>query len=266
MLRSEISRRLAPLAAALLLAVPVACSGGEEVAVEERIFGGHRTLVVVTGGAPPEARLPMIVALHWSGSPPDPMVEDFTGIPVAARILFPQANYPRRNGWSWFPGEYLQSAPEVARAETFRAVEALADWIEVARREYPTDGRPIVTGISYGGDLAYLLAVRRPGSVSAAYPIAARFQPDWIPAPRPCTDPCPWIVAFHGDDDWIVGAARAREDAARLRNAGFPVELRSYAGAGHEFSAAMRRDFEREIELRLGGKSVFASRDGAGRG
>jgi phospholipase/carboxylesterase len=257
-------RRLARVAGAILLAAPAACSG-DEVAVEERIFAGHRTLVAVTGGAPAEARLPMIVALHWSASRPDDIVGDFTGIPVAARVLLPQANYPRRDGWSWFPGEYLESEPEAARAETFRAVDEIADWIEVARREYPTDGRPIVTGISYGGDLAYLVAVRRPKSVSAAFPVAARFQPDWIPAPRPCTDPCPWIVAFHGDDDWIVGAAEAREAAARLRTAGYPVELRSYPGAGHDFSAAMRRDFEREIELRLGGKSAFARRGLAGR-
>jgi len=261
-----IPRRLVPLVVAGSIAGAAACFAGGGPEVEERIFGGHRALVVVTHGAPKEARLPMIVALHWSGAWPEEMVEDFADLPVDARVVFPQAHYPRRNGWSWFPAGYYDAEPEVARAETLRAVDELAEWIELARRELPTDGRPIATGISYGGDLAYLLAVRHPDSVRAAFPIAARFLPEWIPAPRPCTERCPWVVAFHGEDDWVVGLAAARAAAARLRAEGYPVTLQSYPGAGHEFAAAMRRDFERELELRLGGASAFERVDNGGGG
>lgn len=259
-------RQLARLAGAILLLAPVACFGRDPVAVEERLFAGHRTLVVRTGGAPAEARLPMIVALHWPSASPEEIVEDFAGVPVEARILLPQASYRRPGGWSWFPEDHAWDEPDQVRAEVFRATDALADWIEAARREFPTYGKPIVTGISYGGDLAYLVAVRRPESVRAAYPVAARFRADWMPPVRNCTELCPWIVAFQGDDDWVVGAHEARESAARLRALGYPVELRSYRGAGHEFSAAMRRDFEREIELRLGNVSAFARGTAAGSG
>jgi phospholipase/carboxylesterase len=200
----------------------------------------------------------MIVALHWSSSTPEAMLRDLAGIPVEARILLPQANYPQRGGWSWFPRKFGEAEDQEARAEAFRVADALADWIELARREYPTYGRPVVTGISYGGDLAYLLAVRHPRTVRAAFPVAARFPADWIPEARTCTDDCPWIVAFHGNDDWIVGLAEARETAARLRARGYPVELRSYAGVGHRFSAGMRTDFEREVDLRFGSASRFA--------
>lgn len=234
-----------------LLAPPAVCRANP-IVVSETTIGGRRALLVGPDGAHRDARLPLVVLLHWSGSTPEEIARlaDWPALPM--RLLFPQGAHARPSGWSWFPAGYAAMDEATARVETFRAVDELAEWLEAARRELPTEGAPIVAGVSYGGDLAFLLAVRRPESIAAAFPVAARFLPGWLPEARPCRDDCPPIVALHGEADATVPIVPTRNAVAELARRGWPVELRGYAGVGHDFSAAMRADLERTIAARLG--------------
>jgi len=220
-------------------------------ALSEITIAGRRALFATPEGVGRETPLPLLVVLHWSGSTPEEIaaLADWPALPV--RTLFPQGAHPRPTGWSWFPRSYAELAGEAAWRETLRAVDELATWLDAARRELPATGPPLVAGVSYGGDLALLLALHRPESVSAAYPIGARFLPEWRPATQRCGAACPPIVALHGEADATVPIGPTREGILELARRGYPAELRSYPGAGHEFSAAMRADLERAIARQI---------------
>lgn len=235
---------------AVRLVLPPALDANPIVLTEIAI-AGRRALLLAPDGSSRHAAMPLVVVLHWSGSTPEEIAQlaDWPGLPV--RTLFPQGAHPRPTGWSWLPSGYGEMEEEAARRETFRAVDELAAWLEAARRELPTVGAPIVAGVSYGGDLAFLLAVHRPESVSAAYPIAARFLPEWLPPTATCGEACPPILALHGEADITVPIGPTRDAVHELARRGHPVELRAYPGTEHDFSAAMRADLERAIAARV---------------
>lgn len=237
------------------LALPPALAA-DPIVESEITIAGRRALLVAPDGSSRHAAMPLVVVLHWSGSTPEEIAKlvDFSALPV--RTLFPQGAHPRPTGWSWLPAGYAEMEKEAARAETFRAVDELAAWLDAARRELPTTGAPIVAGVSYGGDLAFLLAVHRPESVSSAFPIAARFLPEWLPERRTFEGRGPWIVALHGEDDETVPIAPTRDAVAKLRALGYGAELRAYPGVAHDFAAAMRADLGRALAGRILGDAA----------
>jgi phospholipase/carboxylesterase len=259
---SLLRRRTRILGLTAILLLPPAV-GADPIVQSEVTIAGRRALLVGPEGSSRDAAMPLVVVLHWSGSSPEEIARlaDWPALPV--RFLFPQGGYPRPTGWSWFPQGYAEMTPEMARAETFRAVDELAAFLDAARRELPTAGAPIVAGVSYGGDLAFLLAVHRPRSVSSAFPVAARFLPEWLPERRTFADRGPWIVALHGEANATVPIAPTRDAVAELRALGYDAELRAYPGVGHDFAAAMRADLGRALAGRIVGDAAPGSRDGA---
>lgn len=226
----------------------------ETTATEPRhaSLAGTRFLVYETGGAASDASLPMIVGLHYSGAKPEAMLEYFDGIDFSARIVLPQGGYPRRDGYSWFPTDYAQLSAAQQDEAAFDAENNLSAFLNAAAGEYATSGKPIVMGISYGGDLAFLLATRHPEKLRAAFPIAARFLPAWMPETNTCKPRCPPIHAMHGDADATVPMAPTQRAAARLREMGFDVRFESYPGVAHDFDARMEKDFSEKA------KNLFA--------
>lgn len=211
---------------------------------------GFRYLVFETDGADAEATLPMIVGLHYSSAKPETMLEYFDGIDFPARIVLPQGGYPRRDGYSWFPADYAELGQAEQDAAAFATEKKIAAFVDAARKRYPTRGKPVAMGISYGGDVSFLLAVRHPESVGASFPIAARFLPAWMPAANTCKPACPPIRAMHGDADTTVPMGPTQASVAKLKKLGYDVELTPYAGVPHDFDARMERDFaERAREL-----------------
>lgn len=204
---------------------------------------GYRYLVFETAGAKPEQTLPMIVGLHYSSAKPEAMLEYFDTLDFPARIVLPQGEYPRRDGYSWFPTDYAQRGQTEQDAAAFATEKKLAVFIEDVRKRYPTRGKPAVMGISYGGDVSFLLAIRHPETVSAAFPIAARFLPTWMPAANTCKPHCPPIRAMHGDADTTVPMKPTRAAAMKLKTLGYDVALTPYPGVTHDFDARMERDF-----------------------
>lgn len=222
----------------------------------EVTIAGRRALLVAPDGSSRHAAMPLVVLLHPSGSTPEEIAElvDWPELPV--RMLFPQGGHPRPTGWSWFPKAYAGMEAAAARVETFRAVDELAAFLDAARRQLPTVGAPVVAGVSYGGDLALLLAVHRPRSVSSAFAVASRFLPEWLPERRTFEGWGPWIVALHGEDDETVPIAPTRDAVAKLRALGYEAELRAFPGVAHDFAAAMRADLRRMLAGRILGDAA----------
>lgn len=209
----------------------------------EASLDGMRYLVMETGAAASDADLPMIVGLHYSSAKPEAMLEYFDTLDFPARVVLPQGEYPRRDGYSWFPTDYAQRGQAEQDAAAFATEKKLAVFIDDVRKRYPTRGKPAVMGISYGGDVSFLLAIRHPETVGASFPIAARFLPTWMPAANTCKPHCPPIRAMHGDADTTVPMKPTRAAAMKLKTLGYDVALTPYPGATHDFDARMERDF-----------------------
>ena len=215
---------------------------------------GLRYLVFETGGAKPDDALPMIVGLHQSGVEPQAMVESFDTLGIRARIVLPRGPYARGEGRSWFPAELGVMGQGVQDAVAFDTAGKVAEFIAAARVRHPTRGKPVVTGMSNGGDVAMLLALRHPTLVAAAFPVAARLLPGWVPATHACRPDCPPIRALHGQDDATVAIAATRDAVVRLSGAGYDARLAPYPGVAHDFDARMQRDFAEQVARVFAGK------------
>lgn len=218
---------------------------GPPRAAQDTALAGFHHITLVTGGARPGDRLPMIIGLHWSSASPEIIAPDFRGIDVPARVVLPRGKFPREDGYTWFADGHGELGEAEQRDAALRTVDELVAFLDAATRAYPTAGKPILAGASYGGDLSYLIAVHHPDRVSAAFPVAARFLVAWLPAANPCKPDCPPITALHGTDDPIVPIEGGRDAARRLIDLGFRIDFREYKGVAHDFTPAMVSDFTR---------------------
>ncbi len=174
---------------------------------------------------------PRVVALHGLGDAPERFVRLFDSMTTPAQLLLPAAPIPYGDGFSWFA---LDRGSDAAFAAE---LAARADWL--ADR---LEGKPILTGFSQGGMLAFAIAVRHPERITAAIPIGGALPLSLIPARAPA-GAAP-IIALHGGDDDRVPIDGTRASVAALTQRGFTASLREYGGVGHHISPQMRRDLD----------------------
>lgn len=197
-------------------------------------------------GTAPGARLPVIVFIHGGGwSSGDKAGYEFAGRALAARgfvavlpnyRLVPDAHFP----------DFVDDAAAAVR------------WVRAHIGEHGGDGERIVlAGHSAGAHIAALLAMdeRRLGADRAAIRgwagLAGPY--DFLPLDTPATigafgdvadlrttQPIafaspgdPPALLLHGEADETVKPRQSDRLAARLIDAGVPVELRRYLGIGH---------------------------------
>ncbi len=238
-------RRVLNAMASVVLTVLTTASAFAAQSVEPRESNeaGFRYLVFETAHAKPDESLPTIVGLHYSSAKPETMVEYFDSIDFPARIVLPQGEYPRRDGYSWFPDDYADLAQTRQDAAVYATEKKLAAFVERIGERYPGRGKPVVMGVSYGGDLSFLLAIRHPQLFSGSFPIASRFLPSWMPAANACKPACPPIRAMHGDADATVPMEPTRDAVAQLKKKAFDVSMTPYPDVPHDFDPRMQRDF-----------------------
>lgn len=200
----------------------------------------------VIGGAP-DARLPLLIAIHGLGDTPEAFVELFAGFDVPVRIIAPRAPDPWPSGSSWFAiDDFEGAAPTIARR-----AERLVQLARYVRERRPTRGRPLVTGFSQGGILSFAVAAAHPDAWQAALPIAGG-----LPSSMPAFRRAPKgfrVRAFHGREDVRVPYALAERTTERLRKAGTNATLIGFPGVGHavppalheRFTAALREELAR---------------------
>ena len=219
---------------------------GEPGSTTRGEIAGVRYLEHMTGGARPDERVPMIVALHPMGGDPADLLPLLRRYRRRARLILPYG-HPSGGMYIWYDSAREDVAAPLVTREAARLAAALAAL--VAAR--PTVGKPLVTGFSQGGIMTFVLAVTHPEALAAAFPISGLLPLSLYPSaalssrPRPAT--LPPIAAFHGASDLAVPTRGAHASIAELQRAGYTAELREYAGVEHDVSDEEEGDILEQI-------------------
>ena len=214
-------------------------------------------VVHVPRGTPPEkvplpdAKLPMLVAIHGLGDSPENFQHLIVDLPVAARVIVPRGFDPVETGYSWFPVR-ARSADVAGLSQGIAAAgDRLAAMITALRQTRPTVGLPVITGFSQGGMLAFELAVHHPELVGGAIPVGGWLPPPLWPSVLPAHRPLPKIVALHGEIDAAVKFQPTLEAIAHLEKLGWPASLRRYPEVGHAIPPVVRRELYQQLQRAL---------------
>lgn len=209
-------------------------------------IAGVRYLEYMTGGARPDERVPMIVALHPMGGDPAEFLPLLQAYRRRARLILPYG-HPSGGMYIW----YDSVREDVAAPLVTREADRIAAFLAALVAARPTVGKPLVTGFSQGGIMTFALALTHPESLTAAFPIGGLLPPSLYPSTalssRPRPSKLPPVSAFHGADDLAVPTKGARDSIAELRGAGYSAELREYAGVAHDLSDAEQNDVLAQI-------------------
>ena len=200
-----------------------------------------RYVELITGGAMPEAELPMVIALHGRGDRPERFAQLLRGFDRPARVVLPVGIIPATGGFAWFKIRARDRDVEGFVDGVTAAADRLAEFIDVITVERPTAGKPVLTGFSQGGIVSFAIATRHPEKIAAAYPIGGWLPPALWPEAGPPDVAAPPIIALHGDADRVLPVAPTRRAVSKLQALGFPVVLREYQDVPHEITVEMRR-------------------------
>jgi predicted peptidase len=248
-MRTRAGAMLALLLACLLAATAVDARDTGFLDRHVRVAGvDHRYQVYVPEGAPPAGGWPIVLFLHGSGERGDDgLKQTHVGLPAAIRadrarfpmvVVMPQALADTR--WSG--------------AMARMAISAL----DASLREFHADpSRQLLTGLSIGGQGAWIIAAENPGRFAALVPVSSflflRLDDDVRnPAVGAALlaqfpelakdDPAPEFVArlpavpvwmFHGDADDLVPPVHARQMRDALRARGADLHYTEYPGGNH---------------------------------
>lgn len=237
-----------PLHLAVLRMLPalcLACAHPPQAPREAPAAAPALTYETYTVGAgEPEA---MLVALHYSGSTPGfwrPLLEDWR---TPTRVVLPRGPHPRREGFTWFAAGHEQKATEEKTADVEQMAARLAELIRELRAEHPRIRRVAVTGFSYGGDLAWALALRHPEQVDVAVPMGSRL----LGAPTPGAPATRRVWVLQGEVDPIITAPQTAARVDALKAAGVPIDVKVYPGLGHDFSPQLIEDWRTFLQQQL---------------
>jgi phospholipase/carboxylesterase len=188
------------------------------------------------GGEKPEG---LLVALHYSGSTPAFWREYVESWGAPVRVLLPQGPIPRREGFTWFPLGHEEKDEAAKLADVEAMAVRIAKLIRDVKQEHPELRRVAVTGFSYGGDLAWLLAARYPELVHASAPMGTRLLGD----PTGPLSGTSRVRVFQGEVDAIIDAKKTSARVEALKARGVPVDVRVYPGLGHDISPQLIEDW-----------------------
>ena len=204
-----------------------------------------RHIIILTGGAKADQRLPLIVALHGLGNSSEGFARLFTTFQQPARVLLPEGPLPARGqGHSWFRIRLTDGHLRLNEQQILEASEQIALLTNQIQKEKPTLGQPILTGFSQGGILSYALALHHPDSFSYVLPVAGWLPESLLPKEIQ-TEAAPRIRALHGEADPIVRYAPTKQLHDRLNKLGLDAKLKSYPAVRHTINTPMRAELFR---------------------
>lgn len=199
------------------------CKPGDTcIRFRELVLGGDAT-----------GPLPLVVAIHGLGDRPELFAKVFEGMSLRARVVLPRGIAPFRGGFRWM--EHAIGKDDVAFAEQSKEIGArLAAATEALAKRVPVEGRPVVTGFSQGGMLAFYLATHHPKVFSRAVPVAGTL----LPAQYPTTackagDELTPILAVHGTADHKVPIEGAEAAVKAIAALGCKATLQRVEGVAH---------------------------------
>lgn len=189
--------------------------------------------------------LPLLIAFHYSGGNPIETIADYDSLKKPTRIIIPRGNNKKRNGFSYYPVDYYQKDSLTQFNLSKITVDSIARFVQAVEKKYSR--RAVVSGISQGGDIAFLLARYYPELCKAAFPLAAVIHPNIMQGLRSKPVKQVPIYLFQGESDKIVSVVttrkRVKEIGKRLK-----IELYTYPHVGHDISLQMKIDYSRLID------------------
>lgn len=204
--------------------------------------GLEATRYTIGGDAPTS----LLVALHYSSATPamwDPLVANW-GRPL--RVMFPRGPIVHhREGFTWFARAHEQKDAAGKRADIEAMTDVVADAIRRERAAHPEIRRVAVTGFSYGGDIAFLLALRYPELVDVAIPMGSRLVGE------PTGKRTSRIHVLQGEVDNIIDARATAARVAELQARGIAIDVTIYPQLGHDISPALIADWRAKLDAAL---------------
>jgi phospholipase/carboxylesterase len=210
---------------------------------EKTTIDGFEYIEIVKGLD--DGELPLLIVFHYSGGNPTGMISYYDELQAPVRIILPRGNHKKREGFSYFPPDYYQK-DSVTQYNVSKAVtDSLAKFIQSITMKYRK--KAVVSGISQGGDISFLLARYYPDFLSAAFPFAAVINSNLTAGLR--NEPVGRIpiYIFQGESDKIVSVATTRKRIAEVGEM-LDIQLRTYPGLGHDISAQMKSDYSKLID------------------
>jgi len=234
----------------IALAFPVFADAQTNTGSESLTLAGFTYKEKVENSAAGTKDLPLVIALHWSGSTPDEFSSYISGFDQPVRILLVQGRYTHpKAGYSFYvrsPVSYYDMSPDDKMSNLLREAEELSKFIEAATTKYSPKKKPIIIGASQGGDLSYVTAIRYVSLISAAFPLLATFDERILQDKATRKKPAP-IYAYHGTDDPIVPIATVKQHIKALKIAGYKAQLHEYSGIKHDIPKSMKADYMKQV-------------------
>ncbi|MEM6994711.1 MAG: dienelactone hydrolase family protein [Myxococcota bacterium] len=210
--------------------------------VEYDSAAGLHYLERVVGGGEPDDALPMIVAIHGLGDRPEAFARILDTFVEPARVILPRGIDEYEGGWSWFSTRARSEHVDQLGSELSVAAGVIATGVAAIADARPTRGKPIVTGFSQGGMLAFTLALHHPDVFAASVPVGGWLPPPLWPKTGPGDRAFPPVVALHGTADAAVRYDGTKLAVDSLAELGYPVTLRTFEGVPHAIPPIVHRE------------------------
>jgi predicted esterase len=231
---------ISSLAATSLVMVSV--FGQEIVNYKSSIAGFNYVEVTKSKG---KGKLPLVIAFHYSRGKPLETIADYDSLKIPIRIIIPLGNYKKGNGFSYYPTDYYQKDSLSQFTLSGITVDSIANFVQLIEKKYKQ--KAIVSGVSQGGDIAFLLAVRYPKLCRASFPFAAIIHSNIIrELGNKHIKKIP-IHLFQGETDPIVPVNITRNRVKMVMKK-LNIKLHTYPEVGHDISIQMKIDYSKLID------------------
>jgi phospholipase/carboxylesterase len=199
---------------------------------------GFRYFVTVKGNESND--MPMLVAFHYSSSTPEETAAYYDKLKAPVRIIFVRGNYLKRDGFSFYPpGHYKTDS--LTQQQTVKAtVDSVAQLLQALYDRYPV--RPIVSGISQGGDISLLLAIDHSSLISASFPLLGFIHRNTFEKINKIPERHVPIHVYHGELDKIVTINYVRREIEFLKPF-YRINVYSYPTVEHDISDDMENEY-----------------------
>lgn len=208
---------------------------------EYKTIGGFKYLEIgVNTSGKDEINLPVIIGFHYSSSTPQEAIGEYDQIKEPVRLIFPQGNFHKRSGFSYFPPDYYSKDSLTQVNLSKITLDSIAGFVRAIGKKY--NRKPIVAGFSQGGDISFLLAIYYPELITAAFPLAGFVHRQRMEEGKLHAQKTVPILLYQGEDDKIV-PVRYSHRAVQQLSPYFSISIKTYPGLGHDFSPQMKKDY-----------------------
>lgn len=201
---------------------------------------GYKYLDTIANTTNQSADLPVIIGFHYSSSTPHKTGMEYDQIKHPVRLILPQGNFRKRDGFSYFPPDYYSKDSLTQMRISKITVDSMANFVRAIGKKYKR--KPIVAGFSQGGDISFLLAIYYPELITAAFPLAGFVHTQRLDDVKRHAQKTVPISIYQGEDDTIISVMYSKKEVETL-NSYFLISLKTYPTLGHDFSMQMKKDY-----------------------